>query len=117
MPQVTRAERAGLLVWPLLAAVLESPAADGLLPDGLGLALAASAGAGAWLASRRRATGGPVAFRSSRGCRRLGTSLVIAAHGRRGRLRRWLWPGDLPSGDLRRLRVHLECAGQAGPFR
>lgn len=117
MPRVTRAERAGLLVWPVLAAVLESPAADGLLPDGLGLALAATAGAGAWLATRLRAAGGPAALLSSGGCRRLGTSLVIEAIGQRGRQRRWLWPGDLSSGALRRLRVHLECAGRAGPSR
>jgi len=114
---VTRAERAGLLVWPVLAAVIESPPGDGLLPDGLGLAVAAAAGAGSWLATRLGSPGGRVALLSSRGCRRLGTSLVIEVMGRRARVRRWLWPGDLPSGHLRQLRVHLECASRAGPSR
>jgi hypothetical protein len=112
---MTRAERAGLLVWPLLAAVIESPPGDGLLPDGLGLAIAATAGAGAWLATRLSATGGQLALLSSRGCRRLGTSLVIEAASQRGRARHWLWPGDLRTGELRRLRVHLECASPTVP--
>jgi hypothetical protein len=114
---VTRAELAGCAVWPVLAAVLESPQCAGLLADGLGLVLAASAGAGCWLASRLGAPGGPAWLLAGRGCRRLGTSLVVEARSGRGRVRRWLWPGDLPGGDLRRLRVHLECAARAGTAR
>jgi hypothetical protein len=114
---VTRAELAGLAVWPVLAAVLESPPCDRLVADGLGLALAMAAGAGSWLASRTRVSAGPVAVPSGRNCRRLGTSLVIEGASPRGRVRCWLWPGDLPGAALRRLRVHLECSGRSGASR